>query len=276
MYSSKQIGSKYTSSFKVYISENEKTISPFHDIPLRAGEYINCVNEIPRFEHAKFEISKEASFNPICQDIKKEKVRFVKNVFPSFGYPFNYGALPQTWEDPTVDDSECKAMGDNDPVDIIEIGSKVKKIGEVYQAKILGTLALLDDNEADWKVVVIDSKDEMASKLNDIDDIKKHMPGFLEFAYKWFRDYKVPDEKPKNKFAFDGKFLNAAFAKKVVEKAHESWKKLISNGHKGISIENVTQKESKGFLEKSIEVKGSSENDAPIPDELYKFFYVSD
>ena len=33
--------------------------------------------------------------NPIKQDIKKGKVRFVKNSFPYKGYIWNYGALPQ-------------------------------------------------------------------------------------------------------------------------------------------------------------------------------------
>jgi inorganic pyrophosphatase len=33
--------------------------------------------------------------NPIKQDIKKGKLRFVKNVFPHKGYIWNYGALPQ-------------------------------------------------------------------------------------------------------------------------------------------------------------------------------------
>lgn len=275
-YTTKQIGSKYSSSFKTYILKDGKVVSPFHDIPLKSGDFVNCVNEIPRFEHAKFEIMKEESLNPIVQDIKKEKVRFVKNVFPTMGYPFNYGALPQTWEDPTVEESECKAFGDNDPVDIVEIGSKRKEIGEVYQGKILGALALLDDNETDWKLVVIDTSDEMASKLNDIDDVKKHLPGFLDFMFKWFRDYKVPDGKPKNMFAFEGKFLNASFAKNIVEKAHESWKKLIIKGHGKIKIENRTCVDSPGLLKQEFDIQGKLELDSNLPDDLLVPFYVSD
>lgn len=33
--------------------------------------------------------------NPIKQDVKKGKVRFVNNCFPYHGYIWNYGALPQ-------------------------------------------------------------------------------------------------------------------------------------------------------------------------------------
>ena len=35
--------------------------------------------------------------------------------------------------------------GDGDPVDIIEIGSKVHQPGEIVQVKILGTLAMIDE-----------------------------------------------------------------------------------------------------------------------------------
>jgi len=33
--------------------------------------------------------------NPIKQDVKKDKLRFVNNCFPYTGYIWNYGALPQ-------------------------------------------------------------------------------------------------------------------------------------------------------------------------------------
>jgi hypothetical protein len=51
--------------------------------------------EVPRWTNAKMEISKEESFNPIKQDIKKGKLRYVRNCFPHHGYIWNYGAFPQ-------------------------------------------------------------------------------------------------------------------------------------------------------------------------------------
>lgn len=44
------------------------------------------------------QVNKEEKLNPIKQDVKKGKVRFVKNVFPHHGYIWNYGALPQVSE----------------------------------------------------------------------------------------------------------------------------------------------------------------------------------
>ena len=46
------------------------------------------------------EINLKGQLNPIKQDVKKGKLRFVANCFPHKGYIWNYGAIPQTWEDP--------------------------------------------------------------------------------------------------------------------------------------------------------------------------------
>ena len=63
---------------------------------------------------------------------------------------------PQTWEDPNVVHPETKAKGDNDPLDVCEIGELVGYTGQVKQVKVLGVMALLDEEETDWKIIVID------------------------------------------------------------------------------------------------------------------------
>ena len=127
------------------------------------------------------QISKDDELNPIKQDVKKGKLRYVKNAFPYHGYMWNYGAFPQvcfffffkrlslcavltyvacqTWEDPTHEHPETKMAGDNDPLDVIEIGEKIGKTGEVKQVNVLGLVALLDEGETDWKIISIDVND---------------------------------------------------------------------------------------------------------------------
>jgi inorganic pyrophosphatase len=41
------------------------------------------------------QISKDEFLNPIKQDTKKGKLRFVRNCFPHKGYLWNYGAFPR-------------------------------------------------------------------------------------------------------------------------------------------------------------------------------------
>ncbi|XP_073684070.1 inorganic pyrophosphatase 2, mitochondrial [Garra rufa] len=100
--------------------------------------------------------------------------------------------------------------------------------GEVIRVKVLGTLALIDEGETDWKVMVINVEDPEAEDFNDIEDIRRLKPGYLEATLDWFKMYKVPDGKPENQFAFDGEFKNRDFAIKTVKDTHSFWKALIS------------------------------------------------
>lgn len=271
--------------YRVFFSgPNGNTVSPFHDIPLFANTektVMNMVVEIPRWTNSKMEISKEEKMNPIKQDVKKGALRYVKNVFPHHGYIWNYGALPQTWEDPKHETPETKTLGDNDPLDVCEIGQKVHKRGAVIQVKVLGVMCLIDEGETDWKVLAIDVTDPLASDLNDIEDVEKHMPGFLKATYEWFKIYKIPDGKPENKFAFNGEAKNKEYAMKVVNECNKQWQQLIGKecDNHGIACENtsvasspykITQEDGKKIVEAQPQL-GTAK---PVADEIDKWHYV--
>ncbi|XP_068398398.1 inorganic pyrophosphatase 2, mitochondrial isoform X3 [Eschrichtius robustus] len=238
-------------------------ISPFHDIPLkvdseeengiptkraRNDEYENLFNmvvEVPRWTNAKMEIATKEPLNPIKQDVKDGKLRYVANIFPHKGYIWNYGALPQ-----------------------------VLSRGDVVHVKILGILALIDQSETDWKLIAINVNDPEASKFHDIEDVKKYKPGYLEATLNWFRFYKIPEGKPENQFAFNGEFKNKAFALEVIKSTHECWKALLMEKCAGgaINCTNVqvcdspfhcSQEEARSLVESvSFSLnKGSNEED---------------
>ena len=85
--------------------------------------------------------------------------------------------------------SRCK--GDGDPVDVMDIGSKLHQTGEVIQVKILGTIAMIDEGQTDWKIIGIDIQDPLASKFSDISDVDVYMPKLLKSTVEWLRNYKV-------------------------------------------------------------------------------------
>ena len=93
-----------------------------------------------------------------------------------------------------------------------EIGELVAKTGEVKQVKVLAAMALIDEGELDWKFLAIDVNDPLAPKLNDVEDVEKHLPGLLRATNEWFRIYKIPDGKPENQFAFSGEVKNRKYA----------------------------------------------------------------
>jgi inorganic pyrophosphatase len=180
------------------------------------------VVEIPKMTKAKMEVATKEENNPIAQDIKKGKLRDYHG--PIF---WNYGCLPQTWEDPTVKHPELGCFGDNDPIDVVEIGSASLPMGSIKKVKALGVLAMIDDGELDWKVLAIATDDPLAKEFNDIDDVPDSIKAGVR---EWFRWYKTPDDKPINAFGFDEKYMDKAEAEKVIQETNEAWKKLKSGG----------------------------------------------
>lgn len=227
-------GSLATPDFRMFIRNSDGLpVSPFHDIPMysdEAGKVFNMVVEVPRWTNAKMEVSLDEPLNPIKQDENKGKLRYVANCFPHRGYIWNYGAISQTWEDPEHVDEATECKGDGDPVDVCEIGHKIHPMGSVVEVKILGTIALIDEGETDWKMLAIDVTDPLAEKINDIADIEEEMPGFLDATVEWFRVYKMPDGKPPNEFAFDGEPKDREFALRILEECHQQWVKMMENG----------------------------------------------
>jgi inorganic pyrophosphatase len=181
---------------------------------------LNLVTEIPKMTKAKMEVATKEEGNPIAQDIKKGKLRDYHG--PIF---WNYGCIPQTWEDPNEEHPELKVFGDNDPVDVVEIGSAALESGSITPVKALGVLAMIDDGELDWKLLAINPADPLADKLNDISDVEK-LPGVVTGIREWFRWYKTPDGKPLNEFGYDEAALPKAKSMEIIAELHQEWKKL--------------------------------------------------
>ncbi|XP_061275463.1 inorganic pyrophosphatase 2, mitochondrial isoform X4 [Bos javanicus] len=249
LYRTEERGQPHSPDYRLFFKNVAgHYISPFHDIPLKVDSEENVFNmvvEVPRWTNAKMEIATKEPLNPIKQDVKDGKLRYVANIFPHKGYIWNYGALPQ-----------------------------VLSRGEVIHVKILGVLALIDQGETDWKLIAINVNDPEASKFHDIEDVKKYKPGYLEATLNWFRFYKIPEGKPENQFAFNGEFKNKAFALEVIKSAHECWKALLMDKCDGgaINCTNVqvcdspfhcSQEEARSLVESvSFSLnKGSNEED---------------
>ncbi|CAI7824952.1 unnamed protein product [Closterium sp. NIES-53] len=69
--------------------------------------------------------------------------------------------------------------------------------------------------------------DPKAHLVNGMEDVEKKFPGTLTAVRDWFRDYKIPDGKPPNKFGLDNKAADKATALRVIEETNEFWSKLV-------------------------------------------------
>ncbi|XP_040412550.1 inorganic pyrophosphatase 2, mitochondrial isoform X4 [Cygnus olor] len=214
-YGTEQRGRPNSPDYRLYFKNADgKYISPFHDIPLFAGAKED--KEIPA-KRSKT-TANEVLFNMIVE------------------VPRWTNAKMETWEDPHHKDDITGCCGDNDPIDVCEIGSKVRSSGEIVKVKVLGVLALVDEGETDWKIIAIGVDDPEAQNIHDIDDVRKHKPGYLEATIEWFRLYKVPDGKPENRFAFNGEFKSKDFAVEIIKSTHEYWKALLHKKTDGGTI----------------------------------------
>src|ERR1700761_827940 len=95
-------------------------VSPGDDTP----EIVHAIIEIPKGSKAKYEVDKESGL------LKLDRV-----LFSSVVYPANYGFIPQTYCD------------DKDPLDILVICSEELVPMCLVDAKVIGVMHMVDNNE---------------------------------------------------------------------------------------------------------------------------------
>ena len=235
-----RFGSK---TFRLFSSEYD---SMWHDVllrplglPLDRDNVINMVTEIPMFYTAKMEIQKALPNNPISQDTNDDR----SSRYYTYGTPFfNYGLIPQTWEDPDLRSSQGYG-GDNDPLDVIEIGSAPLEMGSIRPCRVLGSLELIDEGETDHKIICIALDDKDADSIHSLDDLERLKPGHVDRLKDWLKRYKTSDGKAENSLASETpKTMEAAMA--VIDETHQRWKTLC--GKDGTFLNQLSSK-TEGF-----------------------------
>ena len=170
------------------------------------------------------EVQKSHWYNPIMQDTNKDgSARYY-----TYGVPFfNYGLLPQTWEDPSVCGASG-ACGDNDPLDVMEVGTGALAMGSVVPVKVLGSLELIDEGETDHKIIALRADDPDFARINDMASLEQVKPGITAKLVDWLKMYKTTDGKGVNTLAQDTPTsVTEAYA--IIDECHQRWQKLKSH-----------------------------------------------
>jgi len=100
--------------------------------------------------------------------------------------------------------------------------------------------------------------------------------GLLSATVEWFKIYKVPDGKPENQFAFDGKAKDAAFAVGVVQSLHGQWKAMMEREAEHESVTRTClAKLADGEGSEIVHAHPEPGTSHEIPDSIDKWYYTA-
>jgi len=210
-------------------STSNGEISMWHDVDLYVKSWLDeptallrYVNEMPMGTLRKYEVQPGAPHNAIEEDVKgsKKLAAFGKPV------PFNYGCFPQTYRDPEKADELYSAPGDDDPLDVIDLADAPTEVGTIVRCRVLGAVCLIDEGQADWKVLVVnvDSNTALASACS-IEDVERISPGRIQACWSWMDELKSRGGKAK----LHRNIHDAECALKLIQEDHASWKELVNS-----------------------------------------------
>lgn len=151
--------------------ENVERTNPWHSVSYgeEAPAVVTAIIEIPKGSKAKYELDKDSGM------LKLDRV-----LFSSVNYPANYGFIPKTYCD------------DKDPLDILVICSLDVVPMCLIDAKVIGVMRMIDNNEEDDKIIAVANNDMSVRHINDISELPPHT--LLEMR-RFFEDYKKLEHK---------------------------------------------------------------------------------
>jgi inorganic pyrophosphatase len=166
-------------------------LNPWHTVSYGedAPKVVQAIIEIPSASKAKYEMDKETGL------IKLDRV-----LFSAVHYPANYGFIPKTYCD------------DGDPLDILVISSVDVVPMCLIDAKVIGVMEMIDNNEQDDKIIAVAKNDMSVNHIDDLSMLPEHTMMQIK---RFFEDYK----KLENKVVKVESFLGKEDAYRIINEA---------------------------------------------------------
>ncbi|XBI69333.1 hypothetical protein VPH35_048413 [Triticum aestivum] len=146
-----------------------------------------------------------------CLDKKTGLIKVDRMLYSSVVYLHNYGFIPRTLCD------------DSDPIDVLVIMQEPVVPGCFLRAKAIGLMPMIDQGEADDKIIAVCADDPEYRHFNDIKELPPHR---LAKIRRFFEDYK----KNENKEVAVNDFLPSEVAYEAIQHSMDLYATYIVEG----------------------------------------------
>ncbi|GJP32700.1 hypothetical protein CLOM_g17301 [Closterium sp. NIES-68] len=247
-----EFGSPGTLLYRLlFLDSQYRAFSPWHDIPLFLSAYPAADPKAPsaippppgvqescsfeqglsflcvtaRGQWANFEVAQDENFNPV-RLLKRNgrPAHYAENC------QWNLGIFTQTWADPAAPNEELGGIHyDGRPLQVIEVGSRTSRTGEVYSVKPLAAFAAISQaTKIAWKVVAVATDDPLAKELNDVADVSRKLPGVLEEIREWLRLCDCTEKGDAGKaFGFNERAKGREQVQACIRTCHVAWQAMF-------------------------------------------------
>jgi inorganic pyrophosphatase len=190
---------------------------PWHGLETgpKPPEIVNAYIEITPFDLVKYEVDKETGY-----------LRVDRPQRTSSQPPTLYGFIPRTYCSHRVSKLSGKSQrGDGDPLDICVISERpIAKSEVIVRARVIGGIQMIDNGEADDKIVAVLSNDSFWENALDITDVPKVL---VERLRHYFTTYKlIPGSEG---LTYIEKVYDREWAMKVVLAAIEDYNEAFGD-----------------------------------------------
>lgn len=144
----------------------------WHDVSIgkNVPEEFNCIIEIPKGSHNKYEIDKETGL-----------IALDRANFDGHPYPVNYAFVPQTlWED-------------GDALDVLVMSTYPLDVGVLVAVRPVGIIDMVDSGESDAKIIAVPVSDRRFEDIRDLADVNKHALKEYQHFFEHYKKLKSDD-----------------------------------------------------------------------------------
>jgi inorganic pyrophosphatase len=189
---------------------------PWHGLEVGSNppKIVNAFIELTPFDTIKYEVDKKTGY------MRVDRPQRSSSLPPSL-----YGFIPRTYCGDKVGElSSEDVKGDGDPLDICVLSERPIDRNEVIlSARVIGGLHMVDQGEADDKIISVLDNDTYYKDVDGIDDLP---PVLVERLRHYFGTYKLIPGKDTNDVYVEGIF-DEKHAYRVIESSMEDYETMF-------------------------------------------------